>query len=536
MIVPGAPAVAFELPSLDGGPIRLSPDGDGPTLLAFVEADCPTCQLTLPYLDRLARRVEPGGGQVLIISQDGPDATRGLLSQAGAKLPAALDSELVVSRRFDPPSVPALVLLDARLKVLATVVGFEKRGLNALAERMLSAVGLPPVEIAPAGDGAPEARPGCASRHREPAAVGEPKPAAQAAAYRRRAPRASRVEVPDGADPYEFCRQMGFGDPLPVVLPTVERVERMLAAAELPPDEVIGLVPPNYGAATVEKIAANAVMAGCAPEMMRVLIPVVRAVCDERFDAHGMQATTHFAAPLVIVNGPVRRELGFVSGGNVFSNVARANSTLGRALQLILTNLGGARPGEIDMSTLGNPGKFSFCIAENEEASPWPPFHVEAGFRPDQSAVSLFACEAPHGVSEHNARDGRQVLRAVSRALATVWTYRACGPFEALVVIGPEHARTIAASGMSKAAARQFLYDQTGIPTRHFDAEGVEGTAYVGAAEVITIDGEACYRKFPRPEAIKLLVAGGSAGKFSAVLGSWLAGPRGSRMVTYPVA
>jgi len=136
------------------------------------------------------------------------------------------------------------------------------------------------------------------------------------------------------ADPFEYCME-AFGDPLPVVPPTVERVERMLAAAGLPPQEVIARIPPNYGAATVEKIAANAVMAGCKPEMMRVLIPLLRAACDERFNLHGVQATTHFATPLVILNGPIRRELGFHSAGNVFSNVARANSTLGRALQLI---------------------------------------------------------------------------------------------------------------------------------------------------------------------------------------------------------
>src|SRR5437899_10690063 len=148
-------------------------------------------------------------------------------------------------------------------------------------------------------------------------------------------------------------------------------------------------------------------MAGCTPQMMRLLIPLVRAVCDERFNIHGVQATTHFAAPLVIVNGPIRRELEFACGSNVFSNVARANSTLGRALQLILTNLGGARAGEIDMSTLGNPGKFSYCIAENEEENPWEPLHVDRGLRAHQSAITLFAAEAPAGVSEHNTREGK---------------------------------------------------------------------------------------------------------------------------------
>src|SRR5260370_21875279 len=178
----------------------------------------------------------------------------------------------------------------------------------------------------------------------------------------------------------------------------------MLEGWGLGPQSVVGRIPPCYGEATVEKIAANAVMAGCLPEMMRVLLPLVRAVCDERFNAHGVQATTHFAAPLIMINGPVRQELGFWSRQNVFSNVARANSTLGRALQLLLLNLGGARPDGIDMSALGNSGKFSFCIAENEEESPCDPLHVERGLRREQSAPSLCASEPPRSVSDHTAQ------------------------------------------------------------------------------------------------------------------------------------
>ena len=293
------------------------------------------------------------------------------------------------------------------------------------------------------------------------------------------------------------------------------------------PREVIARIPPCYGEATVEKIAANAVMAGCVPRMMRVLIPLTRAVCDERFNAHGVQATTHFAAPLVIVNGPVRGELKFHSRQNVFSNVARSNSTLGRALQLMLLNIGGARPDGIDMSALGNPGKFSYCIAENEEENPWEPLHVEYGLAREQSAVTLFAGEAPHGVSEHNARTARGVLKAITYSLATVWSYRACLGFEAVVVLGPEHVKTIHRDGFSKQDVRMFLFENTGIPVRCYDDEPGEGVAQRGNYKEIRIDGEACYQKFRAPESIKIVVAGGTAGKFSAVVGSWSAGPRG---------
>ena len=202
-----------------------------------------------------------------------------------------------------------------------------------------------------------------------------------------------------------------------------------------------------------------------------MLVPLVRAACDERFNLHGVQATTHFAAPLIIVNGPIRQELGFWSRQNVFSNVARANSTLGRAFQLILRNLGGALPDTIDMSTLGNPGKFSFCIAENEEENPWQPLHADNGCAAASNAVTLFAGEPPHGVSEHTARRAPVLARALSAALATAWSHRSCLGREALVVLCPEHVKTIQRDGWSKEQLRQFLFDHTGVPVSAYDAE-----------------------------------------------------------------
>jgi hypothetical protein len=278
-------------------------------------------------------------------------------------------------------------------------------------------------------------------------------------------------------------------------------------------------------------------MAGCKPELMRVLIPLVRAVCDERFNAHGVQATTHFAAPLIMINGLVRHELGFWAKQNVFSNVARANSTLGRALQLILLNLGGARPDGIDMSALGNSGKFSFCIAENEEENPWEPFHVTRGLDRGQSALSLFAAEPPRGVSEHTAQRGDVLLRAICQTLSTIWSSRACMRFEAVVVLGPEHVKTLHRSGFSKQQVQQFLFENTGVPVRYYsEQDNGEGTQLVSQYREVTIQGERCYQKFASPEQIHIIVSGGTAGKFSAVLGSWSTGPTGSQLVTYPIA
>ncbi|HEX7289283.1 MAG TPA: TlpA disulfide reductase family protein [Candidatus Angelobacter sp.] len=504
------------------------------TLLVFFETDCPTCQLALPYLNALGS--DPVGLQVIALSQDDPAATHQFVEQMGIRYRVELDQGLKLSRAYDPQSVPTMYLLDERGQVERSLVGFDKAGLNELARTL----GRP--EIAPAHDGAPAWKPGCGSRHLEPEATehanaSEASAVAEAATplLRRVGQAAGRITLADDEDAVEYSFRQ-FGDALPVVPPTEERVAAMLRACDLAPETVVARVPPVYAEATVEKIAANAVMAGCKPELMRVLIPLVRAVCDERFNAHGVQATTHFAAPLIMINGPVRQELSFWSRQNVFSNVARANSTLGRALQLILLNLGGARPDGIDMSALGNSGKFSFCIAENEEESPWEPFHVTRGFDRSQSALSLFAAEPPRGVSEHTAQRGDVLLRAFCQTLATIWSYRALMRFEAVVVLCPEHVKTLHRSGFSKQQVRQFLFENTGVPLRCYsEPDNGEGTQLVSQYREITVQGERCYQKFASPEQIHIFVSGGTAGKFSAVLGSWSTGPAGSQLVTYPI-
>jgi hypothetical protein len=496
-------------------------------LLVFFETDCPTCQLALPYLNAL--KTDGTGLQVIALSQDDDAATRQFVEQMGIRYRVELDRELKLSRAWGPESVPTMYLLGQNGQVERSRVGFDKAGLNELARSL----GQP--EIAPANDGAPAWKPGCSSRHLEPEAAKSAAQAEAAPLLRRVGQAAGRITLADQEDPAEYCFRR-FGDALPVVPPTEERVAAMLRACEVAPKTVIARVPPVYTEATVEKIAANAVMAGCKPELMRVLIPLVRAVCDERFNAHGVQATTHFAAPLIMINGPVRQELGFWSKQNVFSNVARANSTLGRALQLILLNLGGARPDGIDMSALGNSGKFSFCIAENEEENPWEPFHVTRGLDRGQSALSVFAAEPPRGVSEHTAQRGDVLLRAICQTLSTIWSPRACMRFEAVVVLCPEHVKTLHRSGFSKQQVRQFLFENTGVPLRHYsEQDNGEGTQLVSQYREVTIQGERCYQKFASPEQIHIIVSGGTAGKFSAVLGSWATGPSGSQMVTYPI-
>ena len=509
---------------------RIAGEGPpGPGLICFFKVDCPACHLALRCLDTAARRLGVGA-EVIGISQDDPDPTAELAQSLAICIPTRSDLDLRGSVAYGLEAVPAIFVLDAQGRVAARSQGFDRADLERLSRHLADLAGVP--DPGPLGArGIPDFQPGCVSRHLEP--DGEGAVAAPLDLYARRSGRASRVPVPQGTDLHEWCYEQGFADPLPVVPPTADRVDAMTSASGRPADEILAHVPPNYAPASVEKLAANAVMAGCRPEYMRVLVPALRALCDERLDIHGVQGTTHFAAPLAIINGPVRLEMGFACGSNVFSNAARANSTIGRALQLVLRNIGGAAPGRIDMSTLGNPGRFSYVIGENEEASPWDPLATDFGIAPGRNAVTFFCAEPPRAVSEHKARRGAVLLRAVCAALANVWSRRTCGRSEALVVIGPEHAATLGRDGFTKTDVVGFLHENTGIPVAEYDGDGGEGTHEAGSYEECIIRGVRCYRKFRGPAAIRVMVAGGPAGKFSAVLGSWASGPRGSQIVSY---
>ena len=209
----------------------------------------------------------------------------------------------------------------------------------------------------------------------------------------------------DTADLIEHYFEQGWTDGLPVVPPTPQLVAAMVAALGGDPDHLEARIPPRWGNLTREVLAINLVLAGCRPEYAPVTRAALLALTSSHFNLHGVQATTHMAAPLVVVNGPVRKEIGLNAGANVFGSGCRANATIGRAIRLVLLNVGGAWPGDLDKSTLGHPGKYTFCIAENEEASPWAPYHVEHGYAPGDSTVFCIAAEGPHSVTNHVAND-----------------------------------------------------------------------------------------------------------------------------------
>ncbi len=310
---------------------------------------------------------------------------------------------------------------------------------------------------------------------------------------------------------------------------------RMLAGTARRPDETVAWLPPRRGRATVERIAINAVMAGCRPEYMPVLMAGVEALADPAFNLNGVQVTTHVTGPLLIVNGPVTRELDINAGPNVFGPGWRANATIGRAVRLILLNIGGATPGVLDRSTLGHPGKYTYCIAENEEASPWEPFHVSRGCRPGESAVTVFAAEAPHSVTNHVSPDARGVLTSIADSLATLGSNNMFVMGEAAVVIGPEHAATIRKDGLSRRDVQDFLFQRARRRLADLTFHGAYGRIYNRnwPTWVNRDNPEEMVPAVERPDDFLVLVAGGQAGRFSAVIPGWA---HWSRAVTRPIA
>ena len=278
-----------------------------------------------------------------------------------------------------------------------------------------------------------------------------------------------RVQVEDTWEAVnDYLYAQGMTDGLPVVPPTPERVEAMVAGSSRRPEEVISLIPPLFREASVEAVAVNAVMAGCLPEYMPLVIAAVEAACQAAFNLNGLQATTNPVGPLIIVNGPVRKRLDINCGPGVMGPGWRANATTGRALRLILLNIGGAQPGEIDKSTQGMPGKYTFCIGEDEEESPWPALHVERGFSPDQSTVTVVGAQATTNALERGT-DPEDVLKMIGATMRQAGCNNfVTGQGEPLVLFNPKDAKAIAGAGYSKDDVKRYLHREAVLPLEVF--------------------------------------------------------------------
>ena len=331
---------------------------------------------------------------------------------------------------------------------------------------------------------------------------------------------AALVEAPaDAGELHDDFAARGWSDGLPVIPPTAERVEAMLAYSDRDRRETLGVLPPRRGEATVEAVAINAVLAGCEPRVLPVLVAAVRGIVRPEFNLSGINATTHPCAVLVLVNGPIGRELGVHGGPGCYGPGFRANATIGRALRLLLLNVAGASPGRGDRATQGAPAKFALCLAENEEASPWPPFQTTRGFGAGDSTVTVSASEGPHNIQDHGSNTADGVLRTIAGALGQAGSNNILSRGEPLLALGPEHAATIAAGGWTREAVQRYLHEHARYPSERLSAEFLE-------AVNARIEPGSGVEPFPpgaplpiadSPDRLHLIVAGGP-GKHS----SWL--------------
>jgi hypothetical protein len=319
----------------------------------------------------------------------------------------------------------------------------------------------------------------------------------------------TRVEVP--ADLEEFLDEIerrGWGDGLPVVPPTPDRVAAFVRGARRPAGEVVAALPPTWAEATVERVAVNAVMAGCRPEHAPVVLAAIRAAAQEPFNLYAVQTTTHPCAVLVIVSGPIASELGMNAGYGAFGPGNRANATIGRAVRLVLMNVGGARPGTLDRATQGTPAKYTYCVAENEGASPWEPLRVGLGFGAADSVVTVVAGEGPHNINDHGSTTADSLLRQIAGTMAIPGSNNAYMQGDSYLFLGPEHARQLAAAGLDRAAVQRLVFEGARIPRERF------GPGQLARIEDVLTAGQ---REMTRdslwigagPEDVRVLVVGG---------------------------
>lgn len=473
---------------------RLAELDDG--FLVVVKSDCETCQMVEPVLGVMSTQVG-----VAIASQDDPSFPPGL--------EVIDDTDLGLSWELQTEATPTLYRIEQG-KVVEAAAGWNREEW----QRLTGIEGL--------GSGLPASRPGCGSKIFEPGTF-------ERLNHRSGGLRSRRVTVAPAVDPFEAMMSFGWSDGLPLVPPSEERVQRMLEGTSHDPAEIVCVMAPDLVECSIEKVAINAVMAGCKPEYLPVVLAGCEAVATDLFNIHGVAATTQFAGPVLVVNGPIRLELQMNSGINALGPGNRANATIGRAVNLVVRNLGGARPGGVDRSTLGSPAKWSLCFAEDEEGSPWEPLSVERGMAEGVSTVSAFAGHGPHEIIDQVSRDAASLASSFAVQLRSVGHPKLMGALDALVVVAPEHARVFSDSGWGKARLRAELTERL-----TFDGEEVVRGAGGLAEGVPQLRVQPRMTKF-RPDGLWFAHAGGTAGMFSGIISGWTGGPRGSQMATVSI-
>ncbi|MEC7916923.1 MAG: thioredoxin family protein [Actinomycetota bacterium] len=480
-------------------------------LIAVVKRDCPTCLDIVPVLEELSQR----GPGITVYTQDDAD------------FPASIDTRiddrsLEFSWHHNVETVPTLMYVQDGAE-LARTVGWSRRDWEAMSG------------VDDLGTQLPEMRPGCGSLSVDPNLAD-----ALDSKFGQRMTRSRTVEFANLEDEFDAMFDRGWSDGLPIIPPTEERVARMLSGTARPPDEIVAIVPPTLNECSVEKVAINAVMAGCKPEYLPVVLAAVEAACTDQFNMHGLLCTLWFSGPIVIVNGPIRRQIGMNTDKNALGQGNRANSTIGRALQLVVRNVGGGKPGigGIDRSALGSPSKVGWCFAEDEENLPegWDPLSVTRGFERNENTVTLFAGHGPIGCIDQISRTPESLIRTLAQQLQGVGNRKL--PSEAMIVMTPEHMNVFAAAGWSK---RKFYEELEPLLQMDPDlsargASGIEEGIPVSSNEE-TVFGSVAGREIRKlPEWSPMVVrAGGGAGGFSAILEGWVPGSKGSTPITHRI-
>jgi hypothetical protein len=470
------------------------PDG----LVAVVKRDCETCRMVVPVLRQLA-----DAGPLTVFTQDDPDFPD--------DPPATLDADLGVSWHHEIETVPTLIHVADGQEVQRTVGWLRSEW------EELTGVGQLGPEL-------PQFRPGCGSLSVDPDRVDELRARHGGSALRSR-----RIELAAAEDEFEMMFARGWSDGLPVVPPTEERVLAMLTGTTRPPDQVVATVPPDLVDVTVEKVAIAAVMAGCKPEYLPWVLTAVEAACTDEFNMHGVLATTMPVGPVLVCSGPGTRAIGMNSGVNALGQGNRANATIGRALQLVIRNVGGGRPGEIDRAAHGNPGKLGLCFAENDADSPYGTLAQQLGLEADGDVVTVFAGEGPRCVVDQLSRTPESLAESLAAQLQALHHHKLVLTFDAILVMGPEHARVFSEAGWDRDRILFELHMRLTTPA----AELERGAG--GIAEGIPVGlSTAALPKFT-PAGLMLAYAGGGAGLFSAIIAGWVNGDKGSKPVARAV-
>jgi peroxiredoxin len=482
----------FRLSSVAGRPTSLTDlCARGAAVVVFANDECPTSAMTIRRLAPLARELSTAGISVAVVFEDPLEVAARAARRAG--FPGTVLSEPApydVSSSYELMTVPTTVLVGSDRRQIKRVIGWDADGLDGLLAKACELVAAPPLQVT---RDQPQRKPGCAAKNTYDSET------------------LSALDSATESDELEEMFERGWTDGLPVVPPTRARVDAMLAGRD--PERNLGELAPAGSRVTLERVAACAVLAGCRPDYFPVVLAAVEAALDPRFNVGGQAVTTQPAGQVMIVNGPVRDAIALNSSMGVLGPGWRANMTIGRALRLLISLTGGGFPGRLDRSTLGQPGKVGLCIGEDEQLSPWEPLHVERGYDADSSVVTLISADAPLSISDHRSTTPEELARVLGWAAAATWSpnWWPLGGIS-LFVICPEHAEMFRAARWSKQRLREEIFESVRRPAS--ELRWGETTPLVKKA---ADDESIC--KWTSPDEIVFVVAGGEAGRFSAVFG-----------------